>query len=171
MRSNCQLPVSASAARTRAREKRASGGRELRAEGKGQRAKGKERRAKSEEQRAKGRGGRKRPTPNAQRPTSNERAKSSEEFRYGVQIARAKGTRSQITDHRSQITAPISRAWTTPRRRTLAANTCILRCSGRATSSFAARPLAFQAGGQRTYRALQPVADQRAARPAPMPCP
>ena len=52
------------------------------------------------------------------------------------------------------ISRHISSARASPRRRTLATHTCILRCSGQATFSFAARPLAFQAGGQRTYTAL-----------------
>ena len=65
--------------------------------------------------------------------------------------APASDARRPRTHH---ISRHISSARASPRRRTLATNTCILRCSGQATFSFAARPLAFQAGGQRTYTAL-----------------
>ena len=65
--------------------------------------------------------------------------------------ASASDTRRPRPPH---ISRHISSARASPRRRTLATHTCILRCSGQATFSFAARPLAFQAGGQRTYTAL-----------------
>jgi hypothetical protein len=59
-----------------------------------------------------------------------------------------------------------SRARASPRRRTLAPNTCILRCSGPATFSFAARPLAFRRAGSERTGHCRSVAAQRAARPA-----
>jgi hypothetical protein len=48
-----------------------------------------------------------------------------------------------------------------PRRRTLAPNTCILRCSGPATFLFAARPLAVRRAGSELALHCRPVAAQR----------
>jgi hypothetical protein len=58
-----------------------------------------------------------------------------------------------------------------PRRGTLAPNTCILRCSGPATFSFAARPLAVRRAGSEHTRHCEPKryahqTAQRAASPA-----
>jgi hypothetical protein len=70
-------------------------------------------------------------------------------------------TSNHTSTHRS------SRGEASPRRWTLAPNTPIPRCSGPATFSFAAPPLAVQAGGQRTYRSLTARrCAARAVRPA-----